>query len=240
MLSVDREKKSINYEQLSLVLGKDYLLSFQENEGGIFRAFKEKIEMSRGIIREKGEDYVFYRLIDTIVDNYFVVIEHINDAVNNLEERILDNAKKDTYNEIFALKKELNQLKRYILPLREAISSIIRNDNNFIHESTDKYFRDLNDHIIQASETINEQNDTIAAFVDLYMTIVSTRMNEVMKVLTMFASVFIPLTFFAGVYGMNFDNMPELHWKYGYMMVWGIMAIITLGFLIFFKRKKWL
>lgn len=240
IITVDRATKSISYEQLSLVLGKNYLISFQENRSGIFDKIKTRIEDSKGKIRERKEDYFFYRLIDTVVDNYYLVTDYLNEVYEELEDRLIEDNKKEAREDIFKLKKELQTIKRSIVPLREAIDGIIKNDNDYIHDSTEKYLKDLYQHIVHITETIDTQNETINSFVDLYMAMVSTKMNEIMQVLTMFATVFIPLTFIAGIYGMNFDNIPELHWKYGYLVIWIVMATIIIGFLIYFRKKKWI
>ena len=240
IIDIDRDTKSVIYQQLSLVLSKNYLISFQEIQSEVIETFKVKIDHSKEKIKEKKEDYVFYRLIDTVVDNYFIVLDYINNEFNDLEDRIIKDNKADARVDIFKLKKELQTLKSSIAPLREAINQIINNDNDYINDSTEKYLRDLYQHITQITEIINSQTESINSFVDIYMAMVSNKMNEIMKFLTMFATIFIPLTFVAGVYGMNFDNIPELHWKYGYLFVWVLMGAIGIGFLIYFRKKKWL
>lgn len=240
IIDIDKDTKSIVYQQLSLVLSKNYLISFQENKSDIFETFKSGIEHFKEKINEKKEDYIFYRLLDTVVDNYFIAADHLNDAFNDLEDSIIQDNNKDARVDIFKLKIELQNIIRSIVPLREAIYNVMNNDNDYINDSTQKYLNDLYQHITQVTEIIETQNETISSFVDLYMAMVSNKMNEIMKFLTMFATVFIPLTFIAGIYGMNFDNIPELHWKYGYLIVWAIMAAIIIGFLIYFRKKKWL
>lgn len=240
IIDIDRDTKSIIYQQLSLVLNKSFLISFQEEPSDIFEAFKSKIDRSKENIKEKKEDYIFYRLLDTVVNNYLIVLDSIDEKFNDLEDRIIKDNKKDARIDIFNLKKELQKLKRSMMPLSAAIYGIIHDDNNYINDSTIKYFNDLYQHVTQVVEIIDSQNDTMDSFVDLYMAMVSNKMNEIMKFLTMFATVFIPLTFIAGIYGMNFDNMPELHWKYGYLLVWGIMGLIIIAFMIYFRKKKWL
>lgn len=237
---VDETTKSISYEQLSLVLGKNYLISFQENKSVVFEKLKTRIEASKGKIRERKEDYLFYRLMDTVVDNYFLVTDHLNETFEELEDILIKDNKKEAKGEIFKLKKEIQILKRSIVPLREAIAVIIKDENDYIDNSTEKYLRDLYQHIVQLTETIDTQNENINNSVDLYMAMISTKMNEIMQVLTMFATIFIPLTFIAGIYGMNFDNIPELHWKYGYLFIWIIMGAIIIGFMIYFRKKKWI
>lgn len=240
LLDVDPDSDSVVDEQISLVLGNHYLISFQERKSPVFRTFLDRLEQGKGVYRQRKPDYIFYRIIDTVVDNYFLVTEHISDSIDGLETEILKSPEKNSLEKIYEMKKKLQVLNKAILPLRESISAIIRNDNEFIEDVNEKYFRDVYEHLTQVSETVSSQNETITSFIDLYMSGVSTKMNQVMQVLTMFATIFIPLTFIAGVYGMNFDNMPELHWKYGYLMVWGLMFAVTLGFVIYFRKKKWL
>ena len=240
MIDIDKDKKSLIYQQFNLVLSKNYLISFQENKSDIFNSFISRIENSKGEIRKAKEDYIFYRLIDTLVDNYFTAADYLDDLFNDLEDRVIQNNDKDTRIEVFKLKKELQTMIRLIYPVREAIYNVMSNDNDYINDVTAKYFKDLYQHITQITETLNTQNETINSFVDLYMAMVSNKMNEIMKFLTMFATVFIPLTFIAGIYGMNFKIMPELNWKHGYLYVWILMIVIIIGFLIYFRKKKWL
>ena len=240
IIGVEKATKSITYEQLSIVLSKNYMISFLENKSGIFETIKTRIEDSKEKIRERKEDYFFYLLIDTVVDNYYLVTDYLNETFKELEDRLIDDNKIEAREDIFKLKQELQTIKRSIDPLREAIEGIIKKDNDYIHDSTEKYLKDLYQHIVHITETIDTQDETLNSFADLYMAIVSTKMNEVMQVLTMFATIFIPLTFIAGIYGMNFDHIPELHWKYGYQIIWAVMTIIIIAFLIYFRKKKWI
>lgn len=239
MIGINSKNDNIEFEQVSLVLGKKWLISFQEQEGDIFDSLRHRIRESKGNIRHKETDYLLYRLIDTVVDNYFYVIEFINEATDKLEERILNNPDKEVLHEIQHLKKQVINFRKAVYPLRETISTI-QKDNAFINENTMRYLRDVYEHIIQLIESIDTERDTLANLTDLYHTGISNRMNQVMQVLTIIATIFIPLTFIAGIYGMNFDNMPELHWKYGYFAVWGIMLILFMVMILFFKRKKWM
>ena len=239
-LNVDEENDRINSEQMSFVLGPNYLISFQEREGDIFDGLRQRIKENKGTIREKSVDYLLYRLVDTVVDNYFLITEYVSDATIELEERVFEDPDDEALFEIHDLKKQLVGLRKATGPLREAVLGLHKGGNKLIKESTERYLQDVYEHIIQANETIESQRDTVASIMDLYMTGVSNRMNQVMQVLTIIATIFIPLTFLAGIYGMNFDNMPELHWKYGYFMVWGIMTVITTIMIFYFRRKKWL
>lgn len=240
MLSVDQDKKTIVSEHVSLVLGKNWVISFQENKVDIFEPFRERIRQAKGIIRQRKEDYIFYRLVDTIVDNYFLVTEFISEAIEDLEEEILVRPEKSTLESIYDMKKLIQELKKSIFPLREAVSTILRDESEYISEATGKYFRDVYEHIIQAFETIESQRETLTSFTDLYMSGLSNKMNQVMQFLTIFAAIFIPLTFIAGVYGMNFEYIPELQYKYGYFIVWGVMITVGLLMLRYFKKKDWL
>lgn len=230
----------IESEQMSFVLGPNWIISFQEKEGDIFDGLRQRIKENKGTIRQKSVDYLLYRLIDTVVDHYFLITEFVSDATIDLEERVFENPDENALKEIHLLKKRLVSLRKTTGPLREAVLGLYKGGSKLVKESTTRYLQDVYEHIIQVNETIESQRDTVASIMDLYMTGVSNRMNQVMQVLTIIATIFIPLTFIAGIYGMNFDNMPELHWKYGYFTVWGIMASVTLVMVLYFKRKRWL
>ena len=240
ILGVDLNSNEITAERISLILAKNGVISFQENEIDFLTPLKERIRKSKGTVRQRKADYIFYRLIDTIVDNYFLVIEHLTDRIDELEEKILDDPDVGVHEEIYDLKRKIGFAKRTISPLRECISNIIKSDGDLVSESTQNYFRDVYDHLLNLIETMDSQKETINDFLNLYMSGMSNKMNEVMKVLTIFASIFIPLTFIAGIYGMNFEIMPELQWRYGYFVAWGVMLLVTVLLLIYFKRKKWL
>lgn len=238
-LNVDEENNDINSEQMSFVLGPNWIISFQEREGDIFDGLRQRIK-EKGTIRQKSVDYLLYRLIDTVVDYYFLITEFVSDATIDLEERVFEEPDDDALKEIHLLKKRLANLRKITGPLREAVLGLYKGGNKLIKQSTERYLQDVYEHLIQVNETVEGQRDTVASIMDLYMTGVSNRMNQVMQVLTIIATIFIPLTFIAGIYGMNFDNMPELHWKYGYFIVWGIMSVVTLFMIFYFRRKKWL
>ena len=239
-LEVDINSNDINIGHLSLLLRENGVISFQENEINILDPLKNRIKQGKGIIRQRNSDYVFYRIVDTLVDTYFTITEHLQDQLEELEEKLLDNQNENLNEEIYELKKKIGFVKRNISPLRECLSNIIKSDNGFITESTQNYFRDVYDHLIHLNETVDSQRETINDFLNLNMSFMSNKMNEVMKVLTIFASIFIPLTFIAGIYGMNFNIMPELQWEYGYFIVWGIMFAVAILLLFYFRRKKWL
>ncbi|MBI1288732.1 MAG: magnesium/cobalt transporter CorA [Flavobacteriales bacterium] len=233
------EDNELEHEQISIVFGKPYVLCFQERKGDIFGPIRERIRTDSGLIRKKGSDYLVYRLIDTVVDNYFIIIERIEERVEDLEELIMSDSEEDPTRHLQHLKREIITLKRALLPLREAVSGLEKGVSDLVHVDNEKYFRDIYDHLIQIADNLETNREVLSGLMDMQMANMSNRMNQVMKVLTVIASLFIPLTFLAGIYGMNFDNMPELHWKYSYYVVWGLMVVIFIGMLIYFRRKRW-
>ncbi|MCB0464242.1 MAG: magnesium/cobalt transporter CorA, partial [Aequorivita sp.] len=240
MLHYDDAEQLTN-EHVSMVMGKDYVITFQESEGDVFGDLRERLEHGRGRIRGAGSDYLMFAILDAIVDNYFTVIEFLSNKVELLEDKLFgDNEDPDITEEIQDLKKEILKIRKAVIPLREVVNRLEKIETPLIEERTNKYIRDLYDHIIQVNESVEIYRDMIWGLMDMYMTTISNKMNEVMKVLTIMASIFIPLTFMAGIYGMNFENMPELHFKYGYYYLWGVMILVFIGMLWYFKRKKWL
>jgi len=240
MISWDVDSTEIQAEQVSLILGQNYVLSFKEDPGDIFDSIRTRLQEGKGRIRKLGADYLAYSLLDQVVDNYFIVLENLGEQIEDLEEELVTNPDASTLQTIHHLKRELIFLRKSIWPLREAISSLERGESSLFQPETLVYLRDVYDHTIQVIDTIETFRDMVSGMLDIYLSSVSNHMNEVMKVLTIIATIFIPLTFIAGIYGMNFVNMPELQWPWGYFMVWGVMIIIFIGMLIFFKRKKWL
>jgi len=233
-------RKDIEIDQLSLVLGRHWLITFQEGGSDAFENLKKRIRNAQGHLPKKEEDFLFYRLIDTIVDHYFLTMDSIAEAIEELEEKLQADPDKNLHDEIYNLKKKISAIKKAIVPLRDAISTIIRSDYDYLSKSARKYFEDVYEHLVHIIEDIHAQHETLNDFLNMYMSGMSNKMNEVMKVLTIFASIFIPLTFIAGVYGMNFKNMPELEQKYGYFITWGVMLVTVAALLIYFRRKKWL
>lgn len=224
-----------------MVMGKDYVLTFQEAEGDVFSDLRERLEHGKGRIRGVGADYLMFAILDAVVDNYFSVIEYLSNKVELLEDKLFDKKEHpDIAEEIQQLKKEILKIRKAVVPLREVVNRLEKIDYTIIEERTNKYIRDLYDHIIQVNESVEIYREMIWSLMDMYMTTISNKMNEVMKVLTIMASIFIPLTFMAGIYGMNFDHMPELHLRYGYYYLWGLMILVFLGLLWYFKRKKWI
>lgn len=240
MLYYDKDENIVS-EQVSLVLGDNYVLTFQESEGDVFDTVRDRLRQAKGRIRNLGSDYLLYALIDAVVDHYYIVNETMGNKVEDLEDMLFEGVIKENLNkQVLDLKKELLKVRRVIFPLREIISRVEKSDHKLIKKKTIQFYRDIYDHIIQLSDTIDIYREMIFSLMDMYMTSISNKMNEVMKVLTIMATIFIPLTFIAGIYGMNFDHMPELHYQYSYYILWAVMIIVFLGMLYYFKRKKWL
>jgi magnesium transporter len=233
------EGASIDYEQISFVLGKNFLLTFQEKEGDLFDAFRERIRLDQGRVRKKGADYLLYRLIDIIVDNYYNVLDNIGEHIERAEENIRKDSDNTTFQKIQQLKKELIFLHKALYPLRDALGKLVKDESNFIREENTQYFSDVYDHVIHIIDSLDTYRDLTSSLVDIYINTQNTKLNEVIRLLTIISTIFIPLTFIVGVYGMNFDNLPELHWRYGYTFVWTIMILIAGAMVGFFKWKKW-
>ena len=240
MISWGEDSKEIQAEQVSLILGPNYVLSFKEDPGDIFDPIRQRLREGKGRIRKLGADYLAYSLLDQVVDNYFHVLENLGEQIEDLEEELVTNPDASTMQTIHHLKRELIFLRKSVWPLREAISSLERGESDLFQPETLVYLRDVYDHTIQVIDTIETFRDMVSGMLDMYLSGISNRMNEVMKVLTIIATIFIPLTFIAGIYGMNFVNMPELQWPWGYFMVWGVMIAIVIVMVIYFKRKGWL
>jgi magnesium transporter len=240
MLSYDPEKHEINAEQVSLIMGENYVITFQEREGDVFNPLRERIENGKGRIRKSGPDYLTYAIIDIIIDNYFLVLELIGEQIEYLEGNVLENPDHILVQRIQRMKRELIFLRKSTWPLREVISGITRDETSLITEVTHPYLRDLYDHTVQVIDTVETFRDMVSGILDIYLSSVSNRMNEVMKVLTIIATIFIPLTFLAGIYGMNFEYMPELKWHWSYPVLWLVMIGIFIGMLFYFRRKKWI
>ena len=246
MQTYNTETQRVDMEQVSFVLGKNYLLSFQEKTGDTFDGVRTRISNNKGRIRKMKTDYLLYALLDSIIDNYFSVLEKIGEEIEFIEEELVTNPLPETLGKIHILKREMILLRRSVWPLREVINSLVRDEEiDLISEAIYFYMKDLYDHTIQIIETIETFRDIISGMLDIYLSSISNRMNEVMKVLTIFAAIFIPLTFIAGLYGMNFNtvtsplNMPELSWYYGYPFAIGIMLATAGVMILFFKKKKW-
>jgi len=228
-------------EQVSLILGSNFVISFQEGmEGDVFDQIRERIRRGKGRIRNMGADYLVYSLIDAIVDNYFVVLEIMGERIEELEDELMTRPTTLTLREIHQLKREMIFLRKAVWPLREVINSPVRGESPLVSEGTRLYLRDVYDHTIQIIDAVETLRDMLSGMLDIYLSSMSNRMNEIMKFLTIIGTIFIPLTFIVGVYGMNFENMPELKWHWGYVAVWAVMAGIALFMLGYFRKKKWL
>jgi len=240
MLMFDEVKKEIISEQVSLIFGSNYVISFQESEGDVFNPIRERIRNAKGRIRKMGADYLAYSLLDAVVDNYFSILEKLGEKIEEIEEEVVSKPIPSILQTIHNLKRDTIFLRKSVWPLREVVNSLERGESKLIKKGTSIFLRDLYDHTIHVIDTIETFRDMISGMLDIYLSSVSNRMNEVMKILTIFAAIFIPLTFMAGVYGMNFEFMPELKWKWGYFSLLGLMAVIGFGLLLHFRRKKWM
>ena len=240
MLRFDETENQTKTEQISMVLGPDFVVSFQEREGDVFDIIRERLRNNKGRIRKMGADYLAYSLIDAIVDNYFMVLEKLGEAIEEIEDKLVSNPRSETLQIIHDLKRETVFLRKSVWPLREVISRLERSESPLISKSTFVYLRDVYDHTIQVMDSVDTFRDTLSGMLDIYLSSVSNRMNEVMKVLTVIATIFIPLTFIVGIYGMNFKVMPELDQPWGYPAVLLLMLAIAVVMLAYFRRKKWL
>ncbi len=234
------DRGDILVEQVSFVLGRNYVLSFQENGTDVFQPVRDRLRSGKGRLRQSGSDYLLHALIDAVVDRYFAVLEMLGERIELLQERVITDPKPDTLKDIHALKQQLLFVRRAVWPLREAINNLSRSDCPFLHEPTKVFFRDVYDHVVQIVDTIETLREMVSASLDIYLSSVSYRLNAVMRVLTVITTIFMPLTFIAGIYGMNFEYMPELKWPWGYAMALGLMGVVATAMLIGFRRKKWL
>jgi len=239
MLSVT-DQQEIVVEQVSLVLGPNFVLSFQENGADVFTPVRDRLRGGKGRLRQSGADYLFYALIDAIVDQYFEVLEALSEKIEALQDLVVSDPRPETLHKIHSLKRQLLFLRRAVWPLREAANSLSRSECLFLQESTKVFFRDVYDHVIQIVDTIETLREMVSTSPDIYLSSTPPRLNAVMKVLTIITTIFMPLTFIVGIYGMNFERMPELKWEWGYPLVLGLMVAIVIAMLGFFKGKKWI
>ena len=241
MFSIGEGTSEVKNEQISLLMIKNTVITFQENIGDIFEPVRDRLRAAKGRIRKSGADYLTYALIDIVVDNYFIVLEKLGEIIEDLEDELVSSPKPEDLQLIHKLRREMILLRKSVWPMREVLSAMYRGESELINESTEIFLRDIYDHTIQVIDTIESYRDMITGMLDTYLSSLSFRMNEVMKVLTIIATIFIPLTFVAGVYGMNFHHMPELDWGWFYPVgFWIFSLIIVLGMLYYFKRKHWL
>jgi magnesium transporter len=240
-LAYDEKTSSVSDRQVSLVLGDGYVLMFRDNGGEEKLAnLRDRIVAGKGKVRKMGADYLLYVILDGIVDNYFLVLERIGEDIEEMETRLLAKPSASELENIHVLKRETLMFRKYIFPLREVIARLQSGESRLIGDSLKFYLKDLYDHTIQAMDSLETLRDILSGMIDIYLSNISLRLNEIMKVLTIISTFFIPMSFVAGVYGMNFENMPELKWPYGYPMALGIMVLIAGGLLTYYKKKKWL
>jgi len=240
MITYDQKKRSLASEHVSLILGDRYVLSLQEDPGDVFEQVRGRIRTGKGRIRRCGADYLLFSLMDAVVDYYFEVLEQLSDDLEDLEQEVVERPTPETLRSVHVLKREMILLRRSVWPVREAVNMLVRDESNLVTDGTRLFFRDLYDHTIQVIDTVETFRDILSGLLDVYLSSISNRMNEIMKVLTIMSSIFIPLTFIVGVYGMNFKYMPELEWELGYSVTWLVMIVIAVGLLAVFRRRGWM
>lgn len=240
MMQMKGDDGKITVENLSLILTESVLISFQETKGDVFEPVRERIRKQKKRIRNGGTDYLTFALLDIVIDNYLYVINLLGEKIETLEENLLVNPKEVVINEINNYKKELNFLRKNIKPAKEMIFSLAKMETELIKDETDIHFKELQDNISQASDTSDSYREILSDQLNIYHTTISSKLNDTMRFLTIFSVIFIPLTFIAGIYGTNFENVPELSYRYSYYIMWGVMLTIAIGMLIYFRNKKWL
>ena len=239
MLQQDLDSKIIIAENLSLIITESFLISFQEKKGDVFEPVRDRIRKQKKRIRNGGTDYLLFALLDIVIDNYIYIISLLGEKIELLEESLLLDPTGEIIEDINTYKRELNFLRKNIKPTKEMILSLSKLDSNLIHENTEVHFKELQDNINQASDSSDSYRDVLSDQLNIYHTTISSKLNDIMKFLTVFSVIFIPLTFIAGIYGTNFDNVPELHYKYSYFIMWGVIIAVAIGMLIYFRKKKW-
>ncbi len=240
VITYNTSKRKIESEQVSFVLGDSWVISFQETPGDIFDSIRERLRNAKGRVRKKGADYLVYALIDVIVDYYFLVTDELDEEIEKLEGKVLRNPGKEVLVQLQKLKKDLVFLRKSIVPVRDAVGKLEKGTSKLIEQSTTFFLRDVYDHTLYIAESIEIYREMLNTAAEVYLSTLSNRLNSVMKVLTIISTIFIPLTFIVGVYGMNFPNMPEIHWKYGYLSVWIVMILVTVLLIYILRRKKWM
>jgi magnesium transporter len=240
MIEFDEKCSEMTADQLSLILGPNYVLTFQETRGDCLGPVRERIRSGKGRIRKLGPDYLAYAVIDAVVDNYFFVLEKLGEKIDGLEEQLIAEPRRELLHEIHALKREMIDLRKSVWPLREVVSGLERSESPLIRKSTGVFLRDVYDHAIQVIDTVESFREMLTSMVETYLSSLSNRMNEVMKVLTIISTIFIPITFLVGLYGMNFKYIPEIGWRWGYAFVWAVIIASVGGMFAFFRKKKWL
>jgi magnesium transporter len=239
MLYIPPGSDEIQSEQISFILTEHCLVTFQERAGDVFDAIRERIRNSHGRIRKMGADYLLYALMDAIVDNYFLIMESTGEKIEVIEQSMMENPDAVLLNQLYRMKRELLYIRKSTWPLREAIGGLERGESKLFRKKTEPFVRDLYDHTIQVIDTVETFRDMLSGVQDLYLSSMGQKTNQVMQVLTIIATLFIPLTFVAGIYGMNFEHMPELAWRYSYLSFWIVILVITFGMIMYFRSKKW-
>ncbi len=240
LLHYDDASGQIETEQVSLVASAGLLVSFQEIPGDVFHPVRQRIRDGRPRIRGSGSDYLLYALLDTIVDHYFLILEKLGERIEALEDTLMDHPTRESLAEIYRLKRELSTVRKAVWPVRELAAGLERSESRLIRKTTHLFVHDVYDHAVQVIDAAENYREIVSGLLDMYLSSISNRTNDVMKVLTMIATIFIPLSFLAGLYGMNFEHMPELHYPWAYPLLLSVMAVVALGFVIYFKRKNWL
>ena len=240
MLDDGGPKRGVTIEHVSLILGPTWVLSFLEDEGDVFESVRKRLRTASSRVRSMPADYLAFCLMDAVVDHYFLAVERIGEGVELIDEQVISNPRPGDIHRIHRFKQQMLTLRRAVWPLREVVGAIVRSESELLGERTKVFWRDLYDHTVQVIDMVETSRDSLASLHDTYLSSLSNRMNEVMKVLTVISTIFIPLTFLAGVYGMNFKNMPELEWKEGYYIVWAVMLTIGVLLILYFRKRRWI
>lgn len=240
MYTFDINTYELDIDHVSLVLGKNFVLTFQERQGDLFDAIRARIQYNKGKIKKGGADYLAYSLLDAIVDGYFKVLDRIGDEIETIEEKLFTNPETSILEDLHDLRQELIFFRKTVWPLRTIMNELDRQETELIEDSTSVYLRDLYDHVVQVIETLETFREMLSGHLEVYLSTISNKTNEIMKFLTIIGTIFIPLTFIAGVYGMNFKHMPELEWRWGYYLIWAIMIGIGVALLAYFRKKNWI
>jgi len=240
MLDDGGPKRGVTIEHVSLILGSHWVISFLEDEGDVFESVRKRLRTASGRVRSMPADYLAFCLMDAVVDHYFLAVERIGEGVESIDEQVISNPRPGDIHRIHRFKQKLLTLRRAVWPLREVVGAIVRSESDLLGERNKVFWRDLYDHTVQVIDMVETSRDSLASLHDTYLSSLSNRMNEVMKVLTVISTIFIPLTFLAGVYGMNFKNMPELEWKEGYYIVWAVMLTIGVLLILYFRKRRWI
>lgn len=240
MYTFDINTYELDIDHVSLVLGKNFVLTFQERQGDLFDAIRARIQYNKGKIKKGGADYLAYSLLDAIVDGYFKVLDRIGDEIEDIEEKLFTNPESSILQDLHDLRQELIFFRKTVWPLRTIMNELDRQETELIEDSTSVYLRDLYDHVVQVIETLETFREMLSGHLEVYLSTISNKTNEIMKFLTIIGTIFIPLTFIAGVYGMNFKHMPELEWRWGYYLIWAVMIGIGVALLAYFRKKNWI